>query len=53
MWLDYGKPIGRVGFVVQQMKPDRRRGNARPLQVQVAPTLNKLNPRLGDFVTLG
>ena len=60
MWLDYGKPIGRVGFVVHRTEPDRRRANARrlqvnarPLQVQVAPALNKLKPRLGDFVTLG
>ena len=30
MWLDYGKPIGRVGFVVHRTKPDRRRANARP-----------------------
>jgi predicted double-glycine peptidase len=53
MWLDYGKPIGRVGFVVHRTEPDRRRANARRLQVQVAPALNELKPRLGDFVTLG
>lgn len=56
MWLDYGKPIGKVGFVVHRTKPDRQRANARPLQVQqvqVVPTLNKLKPRLEDFVTLG
>jgi predicted double-glycine peptidase len=38
MWLDYGQPIGRVGFVVQRTDGHRR--------------LNTLNPRLADFVTL-
>jgi predicted double-glycine peptidase len=38
MWLDYGQPIGRVGFVVQ-----RTDGH---------PRLNTLSPRLADFVTL-
>ena len=61
MWLDYGKPIGRVGFVVHlygagstASKARRLQVNARPLQgPQVAPALNELKPRLGDFVTLG
>ena len=45
MWLDYGKPIGRVGFVVHRTKPDRRRANARPLQVMRGLYKYKLRPR--------
>ncbi len=39
IWLDYGKPIGRVGFVV------RADDGRKPL--------DDLKPRLSDFVTLG
>ena len=39
IWLNYGKPIGRVGFVV------RSTDGRKPL--------NDLKPRLSDFVTLG
>jgi predicted double-glycine peptidase len=37
-WLDYGKDMGKVGFVVE-----RREGTVPP---------NQLNPRASDFVTL-
>lgn len=40
IWLNYGKPIGRVGFLV-------KRPNG------IAPIDNKLKPKLSDFVTLG